>query len=77
MKVVLSYYRKDAGFETQLELGNALGIDRGVVAKWENGLTYPRPPMITKLAKTLNVTEGDIIEAITNAKRPDEEREVS
>lgn len=65
--MILSEQRKRKGMK-QDDVAKILNIDRSTVAKWENGITYPRPPMLTKLAKTLNVTEGDIIEAITTAK---------
>lgn len=64
----LAEHRKKAGFNTQEELSSALGVERGTVAKWEVGDRYPRPPMITKMAQILNITEGDIISAITSAK---------
>ena len=57
--------RKNAEYTTQEALGRAVGVPRSTVAKWETGERYPRPPMIPKLAKVLNVTEGEIIAAIT------------
>lgn len=72
MRSQLAKYRKLAGYETQEQLSLVLGVERGTVAKWEVGDRYPRPPMLPKLAEVLNVTEGEIIAAITASKKTKE-----
>ena len=64
----ISEMRKKAGFPTQRELANSLGVNRGMVAKWEVGLVYPHASMLPKIAALLNVSEGEIIAAITAAR---------
>lgn len=67
--VILSELRKNAGFQTQIQLANALGLcNRGTIAKWELGITYPRASLLPTLSKLLKVSEGEIIQAITDAR---------
>ena len=65
----LADYRRDAGYKTQQELIPSLGVRRSALSRWETGSRYPRTPMITKLALLLGVTEGEIIDAISAAKK--------
>ena len=41
---------------TQAEAGDALGVTRETVAKWEMGVRRPGLPMIRKLTKTYGIT---------------------
>lgn len=68
MKKSLADYRREAGYDTQERLSMVIGVNRGTIARWELGRRYPRTPMLPRLAKILNVTEGEIISAITTAK---------
>ena len=68
MRTLLAEYRREAGFSTQEALSVTLGIQRSTIAKWETGVSYPRAPLMSKLAKRLNVSEGQIIAAITTAR---------
>ena len=67
--MTLADYRKNAGYGTQEQFSLAAGVERGTVAKWEVGERYPRPQMLPMLARLLKVSEGDIIQAITAAKK--------
>lgn len=62
--------RKAAGFKTQAELSEKLGLKSGgaAIALWEAGKRYPRTQFIPVVADALGVTEGEIIAAITAAK---------
>jgi len=64
----LSERRKAAGFSAQEQLATMLNVKRAAVSKWEAGRTYPRAPILSRLAAALNVTEGEIISAITKAR---------
>ena len=68
INMTFSDYRKAAGFSTQEQLALSLGIKRSAVTKWETGRTYPKTLMLPKVAKTLNITEGEIIIAIKSEK---------
>lgn len=68
MQKSFSELRKEAGFESQEKFCIAAGLERGSVAKWETGTSYPRALMLPKLATILNVSEGDIIAAIATAR---------
>lgn len=63
MIVTLKEYRKRGNLR-QLDIANAVGVDRSSVAKWERGLTVPSVSKIAKIAKVLNVTESDIVKAV-------------
>lgn len=44
----------------QREFGEALGVDRTTVAKWETGKAAPRADMLPRIAKLLGCTVGDL-----------------
>lgn len=54
---------------TQVELSSLLGVHNSTVNKWEMGLSFPRRPVLKKLATILNCTESEILDAIENSKR--------
>jgi ribosome-binding protein aMBF1 (putative translation factor) len=51
-------YREARGW-TQLELGNATGVDRTQIVRWEHGVWKPDPDHMERLAKMLGVTLAD------------------
>jgi transcriptional regulator with XRE-family HTH domain len=61
----LKNYRKEAGFKTQKALAEHMGVQRGAVAKWEVGLSQPTIEAIPILAKALNVSTDEVIEAVS------------
>lgn len=67
MKLLVDYIRA-AGYRTQEELSETLGVRRNTISRWETGKRYPRPPMLPRIAAALNVSEGEIIAAITAAR---------
>lgn len=71
MKKTLADYRREAGYNTQYSLSIEMDVERNTVSRWESGERFPRPQVIPKLALLLNVTEGEIIAAITAAKSKD------
>ena len=52
-------YREMAGF-TQKNIADRLGYSRQAVEKWENGKSNPKPDVVKKLAKMLNLSVIDI-----------------
>ncbi|MFV0351660.1 MAG: helix-turn-helix domain-containing protein [Oscillospiraceae bacterium] len=64
----LEKIRLKKGYKTQKELATILGTNRVNVTRWEMGTRYPRPEMLIKLSKMLEVPEREIIEAISRAK---------
>lgn len=40
---------------SQKSLGDAVGVSDRTIARWENGITYPREDDIGRLAQVLNV----------------------
>lgn len=68
----LADIRKGAGFRTQEALAEKIGVERVTVSRWESGDREPRLSMISLLARTLDVSEGDIVAVISKqrAKKP-------
>lgn len=66
MQTTLANARKEAGFSTQEQFAEHIGVPRSTLAKWESGISKPRMAMIPVLAKVLNKTEGEIIHAVTD-----------
>ena len=64
----LAAWRSSKGM-TQEAVAVLVGVDKSSVAKWETGKAYPKALMLQEIAKLLKVTEGEIIEAITAARR--------
>lgn len=46
---------------TQGDISRKLGVSRGFISNIENGKTNPTLSTITKLAKALRVTSGDLL----------------
>ena len=51
----ISARRKEVGFKTQVELGEAVGVDQTFVSKWETGAYKPSEIYIEKLKEVLKV----------------------
>ena len=68
MASVLGNLRRSAGFMTQGDLAEKIGVERVTISRWESGRREPRLAMITRLSKTLNVTERELIAAISASK---------
>lgn len=60
--------RNDAGLKQQ-GMADSLGVDRTTVTKWESGGAYPRAQALPEIATMLKCTEGEVIAAITAARR--------
>lgn len=48
---------------TQESVAKALTIDRSTVAKWETGIANPRADMLVSLARILNCTIDELLNA--------------
>ena len=53
--------RKKAGFSTQEQFAERMGVPRATVAKWEAGITMPRTKMLPALALVLNCTVDELL----------------
>lgn len=60
--------RRDRGF-TQDALAKALGITQKTVSAYEGGTTWPSPPVMIRMAKTLQVTADELL-GIQDIKTP-------
>ena len=54
--------RKEKGY-SQKELSEILYISESAVSKWERGVSYPDITMISDIAKALDISEGELINA--------------
>ena len=45
---------------TQENLAQKLGVTQSMIAKWENGGSYPRGEMLTRLADVLHCTIDEL-----------------
>ncbi len=57
----LKYYRKESGL-TQLQVANALGIDRSTYTYYETGRSHPKYHHLNLLSKLLNVPISDFLD---------------
>jgi len=57
----------------QRQLGELIGVSRGVIANYENGATIPSLPMIIKLVEALEISINTLI---FNFGQPDEDPEL-
>ena len=65
----LAELRRDAGYNTQIALSKVTGFRQNDICRWESGDRKPPVRNIPDLARILNVTEGEIIAAITESKQ--------
>lgn len=68
--------RKEKGL-TQQELGNILYVTDKAISKWERGLSLPDITLLTKLAKTLDVSVNDILNGEKTDKNIDIETKLA
>ena len=47
-------YRKQAGF-SQCELASIIGVRQATISNWENGVNFPTPDNIKKMAEAFKV----------------------
>lgn len=47
-------YRKQAGY-SQAKLASEIGVRQATISDWENGVYFPTPENINKMAKLFNV----------------------
>ncbi len=52
--------RINAG-KSQIELSEALCVDRSTIAKWETGKAYPRAALLPKIAQVLGCTVDELL----------------
>lgn len=52
--------RLDRGY-SQAQLGKGVGVSDVTISKWESGLNQPRSRFITLIAKSLRVSEGELL----------------
>ncbi len=45
----------------QVELAKAVGVSKGIISLWENGLREPNMYSLIKLAKYFNVTLDELV----------------
>lgn len=55
----LKYYREKKGFE-QKDIAKALNYSQQTISKWENGIAFPTPLALEKLAQFLEVNINDL-----------------
>ncbi len=68
------YELRKANNITQEKLGKMLGVSNKAISKWENGESYPRLPMLDKIAECFNMSVEELLESKDNAK---DEKEAS
>ena len=51
----LKYLRQEKGIG-QVELANKLGVSKGVISMWENGLREPNMSSLITIAKFFNIS---------------------
>ena len=55
----LKYYREKKGLE-QKDIAKALNYSQQTISKWENGIAFPTPLALEKLAQFLEVNINDL-----------------
>jgi transcriptional regulator with XRE-family HTH domain len=58
--------RKEHGY-TQEKLGKKLGVSNKAISKWENGESFPRLPMLDKIAACFDMTAEQLLEYNDNS----------
>lgn len=56
----LKYLRTEKNLG-QIELAKAIGVSKGIISLWENGLREPNMFSLIKLAKFFNVTIDELV----------------
>lgn len=60
LKLCVKKYRTQNGLR-QIDVANAINVDRSTVAKWEIGEAFPRVSILPELAKVLNCTVDELL----------------
>ncbi|KHD88828.1 MAG: hypothetical protein OM95_06845 [Bdellovibrio sp. ArHS] len=50
--------RKEMGFATQTDLGNRIGVDQPMIARWETGVYYPSGEYKEALKRELKIDDS-------------------
>lgn len=66
----LIFARKQAGFQTQQALADALSIDRRVVSRWESGHTLPTTDKLLELADRLKISLDWLLRGLGSMPAP-------
>lgn len=53
---------------SQAEVAEKLGVTGAAVCQWEKGKTYPKLPMLRKIAKIYGCTVDELVEEEVNGK---------
>ena len=61
MNVPLIKRRREALNLRQMDVAEALGVDRSTVASWETGRASPEARLILPLAELLKITADDLL----------------
>ncbi len=68
--MTLTELRKNAGFRTQKEFGEAIGVQGARIAKWETGVATPNDLKIVFLiAKVCGCTDSEVLRAFVESER--------
>lgn len=65
----LRYYVERSG-KTQIEIAESLGMSKGTLSKYVNGVDIPRMNRIQKIADYFGISKADLIEGV-----PEKEKE--
>ncbi len=71
LKDNVRHLREARGF-TQAELAAKLGVTRGSISQWENGISAPRMGVIEQMSALFGVKKSDIIEDRPSSEPPDD-----
>lgn len=63
--------REERGL-TQAELASRLGVTRGSISQWENGISAPRMGVIEQMSALFGVKKSDLIEDYIPSDSPND-----
>lgn len=68
--MTLQDLRKSAGFRTQKEFGEAIGVQGARIAKWETGVATPNDlQIIFMIAKVCGCTDSEVLRAFVESEQ--------
>ena len=67
--MTIAIARERAGM-TQTQLAERLGVTQGAVSQWEKSTTFPRMPMLIRLADVLGCTVDELLRGDAEKKNP-------